>query len=149
MVHAIGKQLRHNKMPSHVLQDRLEALVSSCLFITPFFLVSAVACALLRRHRWIAPYWVFSICPVIIIYWMLFQLVCLPGVSGPDGGFVGMKATFLLLGSLWEVIPGFFLLLAFPRDTAWGKHTIVPCCIAAVISLAGWIVVIPYIPVPH
>ena len=101
-------------MNPHVLQDRLEALISSCLFITPLLLISAIFCALLRKHRWIAPYWVFAVCPVVIIYWMVFQLVCLPSVSGPDGGFVGMRRMFLLFGSLWEVIPGFFLILAFP-----------------------------------
>jgi len=136
-------------MTPHVLQDHLEAVVSACVFITPFLLVSTVVCALLRKSRWIAPFWVFAVCPVAIIFWMVFQVVILPSVSGPDGGFVGMQRMFLLYGAMFEVVPGIFLLLAFPRAAAWGKHAVVPCCVTAVITFAGWIAAIPHIPVPR
>lgn len=136
-------------MTPHELQDGLEALVSACVFITPFIIVSAIVCAFLRKRRWIAPFWVFAICPVAIIFWMVFQVVLLPSVAGPDGGFVGMRRMFLLYGSMFEVVPGFLLILSFPRGAAWGKHTILPCCVVGAITFAGWIAAIPHIPVPR
>ena len=133
--------------PSTMLEHRLESLVSGCLVITPFLLISALVCAVFRKRPWIAPYWVFCICPVLLIDWYVIQLLSLPTVTGPDSGFVGMRRVFLLYGSLWEVIPGILLLLVFPRRPAWVKRIVAPCCIAAVVSFLGWLVAVPLIPV--
>ena len=122
-------------------------MVASLWYFTPFLLVSIVVCAVFRGSRWIAPYWVFAVCPVMLLFItllaMLFQTL---GIHGPDGGFVGMGTGFILLFSLFEVVPGIVLLLVFPRGGAWGSHAVAPCLFAGAVSLAACLVAVPHLP---
>ena len=136
-------------MSIEATQDQAKAVVFLFPFITPVLVVSIIACFVFRRARWIAPFWVFAVCPVLVLIGLLLRLFLRTGGgSGPDWGFVGMATMFILLFSLWEVIPGILLLLAYPRGRAWGSHAILPCLIAAALSFIGSVVAIPHLPKP-
>jgi len=130
-------------------QEQVEAVV--CFPFFPLFLiVSIIVCAIFRRSRWVAPFWVFAVCFVVVLIRLLLHLlVRTSGGSGSDWGWVVMATGFILPLSLWEVIPGIILLFVYPRRSAWGVHAILPCILAAILSLVGSILAIQYLPKPH
>ena len=132
------------------VQDTVQSVV--CLFpwLTPYLLVSAIVCRRFRQSVWIAPFWVFCACPVLVLFALLLYLILRTSAgSGPDWGFVGMGTMFILLFSLWEVIPGILLLLCYPRKGAWSDRTVLLCIVVAVVSLIGWGLAIPHLPKRH
>jgi hypothetical protein len=143
---AVGRKAR---MSIEDIQSRAWSVVWLYPWIAPYLLISAVICLRFRREQWIAPFWVFSVGPVVVILGLLLQLMICTGSGGsgdPDWGFVGMGTMFIFLFSLWEVIPGIFLVLCYPRKDAWSKRALLPCILAAAVSFSGCLFAIPHLP---
>ena len=137
-------------MSIEIIQSRAETIVYYSPLVAPVLLIAAITCAVSRRSRWIAPLWSLVACPVVFfLLLLLFMFLRTIGLSGPDSGFAGMGTIFILLLSLFEVIPGFVLLLAYPRGQAWTPRTRVLSCITALFSSGAFILGLPYLPVRH
>ena len=128
---------------------QLEAVVMLFPYWTPFLVIACFICGPRRDSRWIAPFWVFASCPVLLLLGMLFRawaiLVTTHG-SGPDWGWVGMGMIGIGIFSLWEVIPGGLLLYLYPRGAARGRHALFPSMAAALLALAGSYYVLSHLP---
>jgi hypothetical protein len=129
-------------------QQQVSAVVFLYPLFTPFLVLSAIACFVYRRSRWVAPFWVVGACFVLSLIGLLVRTyIAMPSNrSGPDWGFVGMGNLFIYLFSLWELIPGILLLLAYPRGDAWGRHSVFPCLLTATLSFVGFISFLPKVP---
>ena len=125
--------------------EQASAVVLLYPVFTPLLVLSAIACFAYRRSRWVAPFWVFGACFVLGLIGLLVRMyLAIPSEHpGADWGFVGMSIMFVCLFSLWEVIPGILLLLAYPRGNAWGRHAVFPCLLTATLSVVGFILFLP------
>jgi len=85
----------------------------------------ATACFLLRKRRWIFPFW-FP-CVATSALWTIFVLanVFQRTGSGAEGGFTAMGYAFLLFGSLPIMIFLVGMLFALPRGVALERRTVV------------------------
>jgi hypothetical protein len=131
--HAILKYIRHEHDP--ILQ-RLAVMIFSQLSQTSALMwLCALICGLglsfvLRRRRWVVFVW-FPITGVFA--YAAFKIISILGtigrMSGPEAGFAGMMAIFLLPAlaiCLLGLIAAFF---CRPRKEAWRLSTVIPAVI--------------------
>jgi len=137
-------------MSIEIIQSRAETIVHYFPLIAPVLLVAAIICAIYRRSHWIAPLWTAFACPVVgFLLLLVYMFLRTCGGHGPDWGFVGMGTMFILLLSLFEVVPGIALLLAYPRGQAWTPRTRIFSCITGLVSSGAFVFSLQYMPVHH
>ncbi len=116
-------------MSIHSIQDNLVLAWMMWPYLTALLFSGAIACFVFRRSRWIVPIWIFLLFPaLLLVISQMFYLTKLLHAIGA-GTFPGF--------TLSESILGIALLLAFPRDRTWERHSILASIITGVISMVA------------
>jgi len=122
----------------HFEQFELNDLIVGLFAIaSPVVLAIAIISFVFRRSPWVVPFWVFAVCPVLILFGALLSLNSFKtGGGGPDRGFLAMEREPIAIVTLLEVVLGILHLCCCPPKNSWTSKSAFAGFLASVLSLS-------------